>query len=123
MNCGGTNAVTGPANTTQAGSTFTVHITSPTTAATAGPCPGTGTVDNTGHVSTGNDGSDQGNASTCVNGADIHIVKTADAASVNAGEQIGFTMTVYISGAGNPTAGNPLFPYTTLFRSSWSVAG
>ena len=49
-----------PAGTTQAASTFTVHITSTTTAATGGVCPeGSGVVDNTGHVTTTNDGSDQ----------------------------------------------------------------
>ena len=30
----------------------------------------------------------------CVAAADIHIVKTADAAEVSAGDQIGFTLTV-----------------------------
>ncbi len=42
----------GSRRTTQAASTFTVHITSPTTAATGGTCPGAGTVDNTGNVTT-----------------------------------------------------------------------
>ena len=36
-----------------------------------------------------------------INGAAIHIVKTPDAAQVNAGEQIGFTLTVYNDGAGD----------------------
>ena len=31
----------------------------------------------------------------------IHIVKTPDAAQVNAGEEIGFTMTVWNSGSGD----------------------
>ena len=35
--------------------------------------------------------------------ADIHIVKTADAAQVNAGDPIGFTLTVYNDGGGNAT--------------------
>ena len=35
-----------------------------------------------------------------INGAAIHIVKTPDAAQVNAGEQIGFTLTVYNDGFG-----------------------
>ena len=85
LTCG---PVTVPAGTTQAASTFTVHITSTTTAATGGDCPaGSGVVDNTGSVTTTNDGSDQSSASTCVAGPTIHIVKTADAAQVNAGEQ------------------------------------
>ena len=35
-----------------------------------------------------------------INGAAIHIVKTADAAQVNVGSPIGFTMTVYNDGNG-----------------------
>ena len=57
LSCGGANGVTVPHNTTQAASTFTVHITSTTTKDTAGPCPGSGLVDNTGNVTTTNDGS------------------------------------------------------------------
>ena len=33
--------------------------------------------------------------------ADIHILKTADATQVNAGDPIGFTMTVYNDGTGD----------------------
>ena len=41
--------VTVPAGTTLAGSSFTVHVTSATTAETGGVCPeGSGKVDNTG---------------------------------------------------------------------------
>jgi uncharacterized repeat protein (TIGR01451 family) len=74
LTCG---PVTVPAGTTQAASTFTVHITSPTTAATGGDCPGSGTVDNTGTVTTANGGSDQSSASTCVQAlVDLSITKT-----------------------------------------------
>src|SRR5205807_2228569 len=67
-----------------------------------GVCPdGSGVVNNTGSVTTTNDGSDQSSASTCVAAPAIHIVKTADAAQVNAGEQIGFTLTVSNSGSGD----------------------
>ena len=51
-------------------------------------------VDNTGDVTTTNDGSDDSTASTCVAAPAIHIVKTADAAQVNVGSPIGFTLTV-----------------------------
>ena len=64
LNCG---PVTVPADTTQAASTFTVHITSPTTAETGGSCPETGVVDNTGTVDSTNADSGQASASTCVN--------------------------------------------------------
>ena len=64
LNCG---PVTVPAGTTQAASTFTVHITSSTTAETGGHCPTTGVVDNTGTVNSTNGGTGQASASTCVN--------------------------------------------------------
>ena len=101
LHCGGANGVTVPANTTKAASTFTVHIVSGTTSATGGPCPGSGVVDNTGHVTTTNDGSGDSEATVCVNAASIKIVKTADKAQVNAGNPIGFTITVYNAGAGD----------------------
>src|SRR5205823_5242606 len=47
LTCGGVNGVTVPFATTQVGSSYTVHITSGTTAATGGVCPGgSGVVDN-----------------------------------------------------------------------------
>ncbi|MDX6480262.1 MAG: hypothetical protein QOG85_772, partial [Gaiellaceae bacterium] len=120
LNCG---PVTVPAGTTQAASTFTVHLTSTTTAATGGVCPGgSGVVNNTGHVSTTNDGSDQSNASTCVAAPSIHIVKTADAAQVNAGEQIGFTLTVYNNGSGDATGVTLSDPLPTNAGLSWQIA-
>src|SRR5207342_367681 len=73
LKCG---PVTVPAGTTQAASTFKVHITSTTTSATGGVCPGgSGVVDNTGNVTTTNDGSDQSEAQTCVAAPDIQIAK------------------------------------------------
>jgi uncharacterized repeat protein (TIGR01451 family) len=98
LSCG---PVTVPAGTTQAASTFTVHIVSGTTAATGGDCSETGLVDNTGSVATTNDGSDESCAEICVAAPAIHIVKTADAAQVNVGDPIGFTMTVSNDGIGD----------------------
>src|SRR4029077_16124805 len=98
LTCG---PATVPAGTSLDNSTFTVHITSSTTAATGGDCEESGVVDNTGSVTTTNDGSDQSSASTCVAAPSIHILKTADAAAVNVGGQIGFTMTVWNSGNGD----------------------
>src|SRR4029079_1732411 len=63
LSCG---PVTVPAGTTQAASMFTVHISSATTGAPGGDCPETGVVNNTGNVTTSNDGSDESSASTCV---------------------------------------------------------
>jgi uncharacterized repeat protein (TIGR01451 family) len=120
LDCG---PVTVPAGTTQAGSTFTVHITSPTTAATGGVCPGgSGVVDNTGNVTTTNDGSDQSSASTCVAAPGIKIVKTADAAQVSAGDPIGFTVTVYNTGAGDAMGTTLSDPLPTNPGLAWHIA-
>jgi uncharacterized repeat protein (TIGR01451 family) len=122
LTCGGANGVTVPANTTKAASTFTVHITSTTTAATGGTCPGgTGVVDNTGNVTTTNDGSGQANASTCVAAPSIQIAKTADAAQVNAGDQIGFTVTVYNTGVGDAYGVNLSDPLPTNAGLNWTI--
>src|SRR2546429_3952865 len=80
LSCG---PVTVPAGTTQAASTFTVHVVSGTTAATGGDCSETGLVDNTGSVTTTNDGSDESSADTCVQAPAVHILKTAGAAEAH----------------------------------------
>jgi uncharacterized repeat protein (TIGR01451 family) len=111
-----------PAGTTKDNSTFTVHITSVTDKTTGGACDETGgLVDNTGSVTTTNDGSDQSSASTCVAAPSIHILKTADAAAVNVGGQIGFTMTVWNSGNGDAHGAtlNDVLPTTAGL--SWSI--
>ncbi|MGZ4242088.1 MAG: hypothetical protein ACXVQ7_10840, partial [Actinomycetota bacterium] len=78
-----------------AGANFTVHITSPTTSASCG------TVNNTATVSaSNNDGSPQDSASVVVNCPTLAITKVADASAVNAGDPIGYTITVTNNGAG-----------------------
>jgi uncharacterized repeat protein (TIGR01451 family) len=120
LTCG---PVTVPAGTTLAGSTFKVHITSPTTTATGGVCPGgSGVVSNTGHVSTTNDGSGDSTASTCVAAPAIHIVKTADAAQVNVGSPIGFTLTVSNTGSGDAHGVKLNDTLPTNAGLSWSIA-
>jgi uncharacterized repeat protein (TIGR01451 family) len=64
LTCG---PVTVPAGTTQATSTFTVHVTSLTTPANGGHCPNSGVIDNTATVNSTNGGSGHDSASTCVN--------------------------------------------------------
>ena len=121
LSCG---PVTVPAGTTQAASTFTVHITSPTTSATAGVCPGgSGVVNNTGNVTATNDGTDQSSASTCVASAQIHIVKTADAPQVNAGDPIGFTLTVFNNGTGDAKGVTLTDTLPVNAGLNWSIAG
>src|SRR4029078_3893484 len=123
LTCGGTDGVTVPGNTSQADSTFTVHITSPTTTATGGLCPGgSGVVSNTGDVTTTNDGSGESSASACVAAPAIHIVKTADAAQVNVGSAIGFTLTVYNDGSGAAHGVTLSDTLPTNAGLSWSIA-
>jgi uncharacterized repeat protein (TIGR01451 family) len=101
LTCG---PVTVPAGTTQAASTFTVHITSPTTGATGGDCPATGVVDNTGHVSTTNAGSDDSSASTCVQAVvDLSITKSGSPTVQELG-QGNITWTMVVTNNGPSTA-------------------
>ena len=58
------------------------------------------TCDNTAAVTTSNDGSDSDSASVDVLCADIDVDKTADAGSVVAGDDIGFTVTLTNVGPG-----------------------
>jgi uncharacterized repeat protein (TIGR01451 family) len=76
------------------GASTSVHIVSATTAES---CK---VYDNTASVTTGNDGHDSANDSTEVLCAEIDVAKEADAASVEAGEQIGFKVTISNDGAG-----------------------
>jgi uncharacterized repeat protein (TIGR01451 family) len=119
LTCG---TATVPAGTTQAASTFTVHITSSTTGGTAGSCPNSGVVSNTATVSAGNGGSDQSTASTCVASAVIHILKTADAAQVSAGDPIGFTLTVYNTGTGDAKGVSLSDVLPTTAGLNWQIA-
>jgi uncharacterized repeat protein (TIGR01451 family) len=101
LTCG---PVTVPAGTTQAASTFTVHITSPTTGATGGDCPDTGVVNNTGDVTTTNDGSDQSSASTCVQAlVDLMVTKAGSPATQTLGDG-NITWTIVVTNNGPSTA-------------------
>jgi uncharacterized repeat protein (TIGR01451 family) len=81
------------------GANYTVHISSPTTGANCG------TVNNTASVTTDNAGSANDSDSIVVNcHPTIDITKTADASPVDAGNPIGFTVTVTAGGTG--TANN-----------------
>ena len=80
-----------------AGGSATVHIVSNTTALSCGE------YENTAEVSTTNDGSDESTATTDVLCAAIDVAKEADDASVEAGEQIGFKVTITNNGTGLAT--------------------
>ncbi len=79
------------------GDSFTVRITSPTTAATCG------TVDNTANVTTSNDGIAADSASITVNCPDVNVVKTPNDGQVNAGDPASFSIVVSNAGAGTAT--------------------
>jgi uncharacterized repeat protein (TIGR01451 family) len=96
---------------------FTVHITATTSASECTQ------YNNTANVTTTNDGTDQSSASITCNPASIHILKTADAASVNAGDPIGFHVVVSNSGAGTATGvmvNDPL-PAGSGSGVTWSI--
>src|SRR5438477_93138 len=87
--------------TTLAGNTSTkAHVVSNTTAASCG------TYNNTASFTTSNDGSGDATASEAVLCATTSISKVADAASVSAGSQIRFTVTLNNGGAGTATGLN-----------------
>ena len=108
------------------GASAWVHIVSNTTADSCG------VYDNTAAVTTGNDGEDEASASTEVLCADIDVEKDADDAQVNAGDQIGFTVTLSNSGEGDATGlaftdalpGGPGINWTIESSDAgWSITG
>jgi uncharacterized repeat protein (TIGR01451 family) len=106
LSCGGANGVTVPGATTQAASTFTVHITSPTTGATGGDCPdGSGVVDNTGNVTSTNGGDGESTAETCVQAlVDLAVTKSGSPATQVLGSgNITWTMVVTNNGPSTAT--------------------
>src|SRR4029077_12372893 len=74
--------------------TRSVHVSSATQSSSCGAYPNTATATAT------NDGSVQASATITVNCPNLAITKTADAVSVSAGSNIGFTIGVSNSGAG-----------------------
>jgi uncharacterized repeat protein (TIGR01451 family) len=96
---------------------YTVHITSGTDQTTCGQ------IDNTATVTIANGPGDSSSASITVNCPGISIVKQADAGTVDAAEQVGFTITV--SNAGPGTAKNVVVSDTlpTNAGLDWSIDG
>ena len=84
--------------TLAAGASKSVHLVSPTTAASCAR------IDNTATVTTGNDGSAQAEDAVVVNCGAIALTKTADAATVSPGDPIGFVITATNTGAGEARA-------------------
>jgi uncharacterized repeat protein (TIGR01451 family) len=100
--------------TLAAGASESVHVTSPTAAASCG------TINNTGNASSTDGGSDSASATVDVRCAAIDVLKTADAASVAAGEQIGFTVT--LSNAGQGEAKGVQFTDVLPTGLAWSIS-
>ncbi len=87
--------VTCQVGTLASGATFTVHLSSPTDFTTCG------VVDNTGSVTSTNDGSDEDSDSVRVNCPALDIEKDAvPAEPVSSGDEVGFTIVVSNAGPG-----------------------
>lgn len=80
-----------------AGDSASVHISSPTTSASCG------TISNTAVVDASNDNQAQDSDSVVVQCPDLEVVKTADADHADAGDTIGYTITVTNNGPGTAT--------------------
>ncbi|HEU5004134.1 MAG TPA: hypothetical protein VFW71_15330 [Actinomycetota bacterium] len=78
------------------GGTATIHLTSPTNAAS---CT---TIDNTAFITSGNDGSGSSQAaSITIQCPDVGVTKTAVTATINAGDTAAFTIVVFNNGPGS----------------------
>ena len=94
-----------------------IHVSATTTPADCG------TVSNKATVSTTNGtGHDSDVASVVVRCATLHLTKTADAASVSAGSQIGFTITATNTGAGTAHDVAISDPLPTGTGVSWTIS-
>ena len=98
--------------------TRSVHLTSPTTAATCGQ------VLNAASATTTNDGNPStGNVPITVNCPDISVIKTADAETVDAADRVGFTITVANAGPGTATDVMLSDTLPTNAGLDWSIDG
>ena len=93
----GSQSIACPTVTLAGGASYSVHIVSDTSRNSAD------SVTNTASVTTTNDGSDEDDANVVILKAGIDIVKVADADHVDAGDPIGFSITVSSTGAATAT--------------------
>ncbi|MGH3053379.1 MAG: hypothetical protein ACRDL7_00185, partial [Gaiellaceae bacterium] len=109
LSCG---PVTVPGNTDKETSSFTVHITSSTDKTTAGDCPETGVVNNTGEVTTSNDGSGESGDHVCVQQSSPAIVTVQDPASGAIGDTYkdSATLSGTVNQTGNGSITFKLYP-------------
>ena len=100
------------------GDSFTVHLSSPTTAATCGQ------VVNAASATTGNDGNPStGPVTITVECPNISVVKAPDAGTVDAADEVGFTITVANAGPGEAKDVHLDDPLPTNAGLSWSIDG
>ena len=124
-------SVTGPVGTQvlscsdasmASGRSFTVTVTTTTSSSQCATYPNVATVDATNESndpSVTDDNTDPG--SITVNCPDVQAIKTADASPVNAGDQIGFTVTIKNNGLG--TAYGATGSDTLPAGIAWSIDG
>jgi uncharacterized repeat protein (TIGR01451 family) len=98
------------------GATVSVHVTSPTAFASCGNYPNVATLSATNAPSL------SANASTTVQCPNLSLTKTADAATVNAGDQIGFTITAQNAGPGIADSVTLSDPLPSGSGVSWSMS-
>ena len=105
--------------TTLAGNTSSseAHVVSNTTKDSCKAYPNSATV------GSANDGGNTASATTTVNCADVSVTKTADAASVSAGEQIGFKVQITNAGVGTATGITFSDNLPSGTGISWSLVG
>jgi len=116
LSCGTDPATTGTF-TLAAGATITLHVTSPTT---GGSC---GTLHNTASFNSTNGGTGSvGPIDITINCPTLVLSKTADHATVNAGQSIGYVVTLHNSGAGDATGVTLSDPLPGGTGINWSLA-
>jgi uncharacterized repeat protein (TIGR01451 family) len=98
------------------GTSATVHVTSPTTAASCAAYPNTASVSATNHATL------TSTASTTVNCPSLTVLKTAGAATVTAGSPISFSIKVSSNGPGTATGVTLSDPLPTGSGIVWSIS-
>ncbi|MFP5361742.1 MAG: DUF11 domain-containing protein [Thermoleophilia bacterium] len=93
-----------------------VHVVSPTTSASCKTYSNTASANATNHAQV------QASASTTVNCGDIELTKVADAATVSAGDQVGFVITATNGGSGEARGVTVTDNLSATAGLSWSVA-